>query len=409
MNEATAHAAHFFLQLAVILVACRLCGIFMRRIGQPPVIGEMMAGVLLGPSLLGAIAPGVMDWIFPEDARPMLFAVAQLGLTLYMFSVGLEFRSDLLRSNLRTAAAVSVAGIVTPFVLGCLLALWLVGHGGFFSTNVSPLMAALFLGAAMSITAFPMLARMIVEHRMTGTPAGTIALTAGSIDDAAAWILLAAVLGGISGSPLLLGFAIGGGALYVLFCSKVLRPLMAWMHRRLEDRTVLGMIVLFLALGAWFTDLIGLYSVFGAFFLGLCVPKKNDLAEKTAERIGPLTSALLLPVFFTYSGLHTRLGLLDTGFLWLVCGLIILAAVAGKLLACYTAARATGSPPADALAIGSLMNARGLMELILLNIGRQAGIISDTLFTILVVMAVVTTLMAAPGFNASRRLAASGC
>jgi Kef-type K+ transport system membrane component KefB len=408
MNEATAQAAHFFLQLAVILTACRLCGVFMRWIGQPPVIGEMVAGVLLGPSLLGALAPGVMDWIFPENARPVLFAVAQLGLTLYMFAVGLEFRSDLLRSNLRTAAAVSVAGIVTPFVLGCLLALWLTGHEGFFAANVPTPLAALFLGAAMSITAFPMLARMIVEHRMTGTPAGTIALTAGSIDDAAAWILLAAVLGGISGSSLLLGFAIGGGALYVVFCLKLLRPLMAWMHRRLEDRTVLGMIVLLLVLGAWFTDLIGLYSVFGAFFLGLCVPR-DGLSGKTAERIAPLTSALLLPVFFTYSGLHTRLGLLDSGFLWLVCGLIILAAVAGKLLACYGAARLTGSSSSDSLAIASLMNARGLMELILLNIGRQAGIISDTLFTILVVMAVVTTLMAAPGFNASRRLAANGC
>ncbi len=408
MNEATAHAAHFFLQLAVILAACRLCGIFMRRIGQPPVIGEMVAGVLLGPSLLGAVAPGAMAWLFPDDARPVLFAIAQLGLTLYMFAVGLEFRSDLLRSHLRTATAVSAAGIVTPFVLGCLLALWLTGHEGFFAANVPSALAALFLGAAMSITAFPMLARMIVEHRMTGTPAGTIALTAGSIDDAAAWILLAAVLCGISGSPLLLGFALGGGVLYILFCWKVVRPLMAWMDRRLEDRTVLGMIVLFLAIGAWFTDLIGLYSVFGAFFLGLCVPR-GGLAAKTAERIAPLTSAFLLPVFFTYSGLHTRIGLLDSGFLWLVCGLIIVAAVAGKLLACYGAARVTGSTSADALAIASLMNARGLMELILLNIGRQAGIISDTLFSILVVMAVVTTLMAAPGFNVSRRLAASGC
>ena len=408
MNDATAHAAHFFLQLSVILVACRACGFVMRLVGQPVVIGEMVAGVLLGPSLLGTIAPGFAQWVFPADSRPVLFAVAQLGLTLYMFAVGLEFRSDLLRSNLRRAGAVSLAGILAPFSLGAGVAVGLTGHQGFFGSEVSPFAAALFLGAAMSITAFPMLARMIVEHSLTGTATGTIALTAGSFDDVAAWILLAAVLGTISGSPWLVITALGGGVVYALVCWKVLRPLLARFAGCFKDGTTLGALVLLLMLGAWYTDFIGLYSVFGAFILGLVVPR-GGLAEKTAERVGPITSALLLPVFFTYSGLNTQIGLLDTGFLWMVCGLIIVIAVAGKLFACYGAARWSGSGRSEALAIASLMNARGLMELILLNIGLQAGVITETLFAILVIMAIVTTLMAAPGFNLSQRLRSNGC
>lgn len=403
MNQATAHAAHLFLQLTVIIAACRVCGLFMRRIGQPPVIGEMVAGVLLGPSLLGLLAPEFSAALFPSGERPVLFAIAQLGLTLYMFAVGLEFRTDLLRSNARAAVSVSLAGIITPFVLGTFLALWLVKQEGFFTAGLSPAFAALFLGAAMSITAFPMLARMIVEHRLTGTAAGTIALTAGSIDDVAAWILLAAVLGGISGQFWLFAVALGGGVLYTLVCYKICRPLLAQLDRRQDDRTTLGAVALLLMAGAWFTDLIGLYSVFGAFILGLVVPR-GGLAEKTAERVGPVTSAILLPVFFTYSGLQTKIGLVDTPWLWMVCGVIILASIGGKLAACYGAARWTGCSRPDALTVASLMNARGLMELILLNIALQAGLITQTLFTLLVIMAIVTTLMAAPGFNLANRL-----
>jgi Kef-type K+ transport system membrane component KefB len=402
MNQATAHAAHLFLQLTVIIAACRMCGMLMRRIGQPPVIGEMVAGVLLGPSLFGMLAPGISAALFPVDERPVLFAIAQLGLTLYMFAVGLEFRTDLLRSNARTAVSVSLAGIIMPFILGAIVALWLVGQEGFFTPGITPGFAVLFLGAAMSITAFPMLARMIIEHRLTGTAAGTIALTAGSIDDVAAWILLAAVLGGISGQAWLFAVALVGGIIYTLACLKVCRPLLAWLDRRQEDRTTLGVIALLLMVGAWFTDFIGLYSVFGAFILGMAVPR-GGLAEKTAERIGPVTSAILLPVFFTYSGLNTKIDLVDTPWLWLVTGVIILASIGGKLAACYGAARWTGCSRPDALTIASLMNARGLMELILLNIALQAGLITQTLFTIMVIMAIVTTLMAAPGFNLANR------
>jgi Kef-type K+ transport system membrane component KefB len=398
MNQATAHAAHFFLQLALIIGACRLCGFAMKRIGQPPVVGEMVAGVLLGPSLLGLVSPDFSSWLFPEADKPVLFAIAQLGLTLYMFTVGLEFRTELLRANFRTALTISAAGIAIPFVLGSALALWLVQSGAFFTPSVTPWFAALFMGAAMSITAFPMLARMILERGLTATATGVIALSAGSIDDVVAWILLAAVVGGISGNPTLFAVALSGGAFYFLVCTRILGPLVGWAHSRLEERTMMGLVVLILVVCAWFTDVIGLYSVFGAFIFGLVIPR-GELSEKMAFQTGPLTTALLLPAFFTYSGLNTKIALVNSPFLWLVVAVVIVAAIGGKLVACYFAGKASGLNHSDSLAVASLMNARGLMELILLNIALQAGIITQTLFTILVIMAIVTTLMAAPCFN----------
>jgi len=406
MNNPTASAAQFFLQLSFILAACAVCRAVMRRIGQPPVIGEMIAGVLLGPSLFGIIAPDLFQTVFSTASRPVLFAVAQLGLSLYMFVVGLEFRTDVFRAHLRTAALVSGAGIIAPFVFAGFIAFWLVQKGGYFTPHVSVAMAVLFIGAAMSITAFPMLARIILENGLKGTAAGTIALAAGSFDDVVAWMLLATVLGCVSGDPMLVVTALGGGLIYTFFCLKFLSPIL---HHYFKDQknesAVLGTLMLLLGLCAWFTDLIGLYSVFGSFILGLAVPR--GVAEKTAARISPVTTALLLPFFFTYSGLNTRFSLLNSLALWLICLCLVLAAIAAKLGACYGAARFCRKTHSEALTIGSLMNARGLMELILLNIGLQAGLITPTLFTMLVLMAVVTTLMAAPGFHAAKRLLGS--
>jgi Kef-type K+ transport system membrane component KefB len=402
VNQATAHAAHFFLQVAVIIIACRLCGFILKRFGQPAVIGEMVAGVLLGPSLFGALMPEAAGQLFPQENRDVLFALGQLGLTLYMFVVGLEFQTGLLKANFRSASLVSLAGILAPFSLGCLLAVWLFRFEGFFTPSMTPWFSALFLGAALSITAFPMLARIIVERGMAGTKAGTVALSAGSLDDVVAWILLAAVVGSISGNPSLFVLAIGGGAIYVLVCFKALKPLFIWAQKTFTDRTVLGIAVLVLVIAAWFTDTIGLYSVFGAFVLGLVIPRPG-LSEKLSAQVGPITTILLLPMFFTFSGLNTKIGLVDSPFLWLVTAIVILAAVGGKLAACYFAARLAGMHHRDGLTVASLMNARGLMELILLNIALHSGLISQTLFTILVIMTIVTTLMAAPLFNHAAR------
>ena len=403
-------AIQFFLQIAVILLFCRLVGAIARRFGQPQVVAEMVAGVLLGPSLFGLLWPEAQAWLFPwdkaqtaRDTQSYLFPASQLGLALYMFVVGMEFRVDILRKRLRSSIAVSVAGMVVPFVLGAALAWVFFHHTHLFPAKTRLSEAMLFLGAAMCITAFPMLARIIHFKKLSGTTMGTVALGAGALDDATAWCLLAVVLASFDDNWTRAWVNIGGGAGYVAFTLIVVRPLLARASSLLvKDGTLTeaGLVVglALMALGAWFTDLIGLHAVFGAFVMGAAMPR-GVISRDLIARIQPLTVALLLPLFFTYSGLNTKIGLLNTGFLWLMCGAVLVAAVLGKGVACWLAARATGVPNREALGIGVLMNARGLMELIIINIGLQRGIISEGLFATLVIMAVITTLMASPIFD----------
>jgi len=396
-------AALFFLQLAVILLVCRLVGWALHYAGQPQVVSEMVAGFLMGPSLFGLLAPGLQAALFPPETLRIIFVVSQLGLVLYMFCVGLEFRSDLIVKHARRAAAVSIAGIAAPFILGGSLALVLLRNGGFFTEQVQPFHAVLFVGAAMSITAFPMLARIIYERGIAGTALGTLALAAGAMDDAAAWVILAIVVGSFTGSAVLAFSAAGGGLLYVLVVLTVVRPLLGRLNALAERRGsmapwMLATTLTVLAFGAWFTDSVGIYAVFGAFILGAAMPR-GLLTRELQRAIEPVTASLLVPLFFIYSGLNSRLGLVNSGWLWTVTLLVLLAACVGKGVACWLAARATGATPRDALGVATLMNARGLMELILLNIGLQRGLITPTLFTILVMMAIGTTLMAGPLFG----------
>jgi Kef-type K+ transport system membrane component KefB len=399
----TALAALFFLQLGVILLTCRLVGWIAARVGQPQVVAEMVAGFLMGPSLFGLLAPGVQGALFPAPSLRIIFVVSQVGLVLYMFCVGLEFRSDLLVKHARRAAAVSVAGIAAPFLLGGALALWLLPAGGFFSEQVRSFHAVLFVGAAMSITAFPVLARIIHDRGIAGTSLGTLALAAGALDDAAAWIILAVVIGSFSGSSLVAAGAGVGGLAYVAMVFLVARPLLGRLNADAEAEGrlapwMLSSVLTMLAVGAWFTDTVGIYAVFGAFVLGAAIPR-GLLSRELRRMIEPVTASFLLPLYFIYSGLQTRLDLVNTGWLWMVAGLVFLAACAGKGLACWLAARATGATNRDALGVATLMNARGLMELVLLNIGLQHGLITPTLFTIFVMMTIATTLMTGPLFT----------
>jgi Kef-type K+ transport system membrane component KefB len=402
-----------FLQLAVILASCRAAGWIGRRLGQPQVVCEMIAGVILGPSVLGffsqhAATAGWIssDWqarLFPTASKPILFAICQVGLALYMFLVGVEFRTDLFKSRARAAASVSLAGMLVPFVLGGGLGWWLFRQGGFFSGQASWHEAVLFLGAAMCITAFPMLARIIYERGLSGTALGTLSLAAGAIDDATAWAVLAIVLASFSGQWSVAITAIGGGAIYALVVLTLgrrwLAPLGPMTERAggLSEGTLVGVLCLAM-LGSWFTDVIGIYAVFGAFILGCAMPRGTFAAE-LQRKIEPLTVALLLPLFFTYSGLNTRLDLVNTPWLWFVALVVLVAACLGKGAACWAAARMHGEDNRTALAVGTLMNARGLMELIILNIGLERGVITPALFSIMVVMAIVTTLMASPVFE----------
>jgi len=393
----------FFLELAFILAVIRIVGMIARKIGQPQVVGEMIAGVLMGPSLFGKLLPDLQAQLFPKPAVTIIYAVSQVGLVLYMFLIGTEFNVDLIRQRLRSAAFVSLAGILIPFALGSALSLFMIENNAFFSPEVKTWEAMLFTGAAMSITAFPMLARIIYERGLTGTSLGTLALAAGAMGDAAAWCILAIVLASFSGDVKIVFSALGGGLLYAVVVLSIAKPLL----RRLEtiaqrnkglSGSLLGFVLMLLMLGAWFTDYVRIYAVFGAFILGIAMPR--GVVSRDLQRfLEPLTTNFLLPLFFIYSGLNTKLDLLVTPSLIKVTIVVVLAACLGKGVACWAAARLSGENNREAMAIGTLMNARGLMELILLNIGLQHGIITPALFAIMVIMAVVTTLLASPLFE----------
>ncbi len=393
----------FFLQIFVILIVCRVIGYLGTKIGQPLVVGEMIAGVVLGPSIFGLLAPDLQEHLFPKESRSIIYAAAQAGLVLYMFVIGMEFDVSLIRSRLKSAAAVSFSGIVVPFALGAGLAFFLVQDNTFFTGKVDAWIAMLFMGAAMSITAFPMLARIIHERGLAGTPLGTLALAAGSMDDAVAWCVLAVVLASFKANLSIALMAIGGGALFVVFnllvTRRLLKPLGAYVERRKEvSGPVMAGIMALLFISAWLTDTIGIYAVFGAFILGTAMPR-GLLSRELMHKIEPLTVAVLLPLFFINSGLNTSIGLLDNPYLWLVTGLVLAAAVGGKFVACWLAARACGESQRISLSVGSLMNARGLMELIALNIGLEQKIITPTLFAVLIIMAIATTLITSPLFE----------
>ncbi|MEN9733672.1 MAG: hypothetical protein RLZ45_1667 [Verrucomicrobiota bacterium] len=399
-------SVRFFLQLAVVLAACRVVGLGARFLGQPQVVAEMLTGVVLGPSVLGLFEETrpFQQWLFPPESKVVFLAISQVGLALYMFLVGVEFRADLFVGRARTAALVSGAGMVVPFALGAGLATMLVDLKGlFFTPTVQRWEAMLFLGASMCITAFPMLARIIVERGLTGTALGALALAAGALDDAAAWCILAVVLASFQDNPWIAIRAIGGGVLYAVTVLTLGRRLLRGLRSAANpDGTlsspVLAGVLMLVMLGSWFTDAIGIYAVFGAFILGCAMPR-GSFSDTLTRQVEPFVTVFLLPTFFIYSGLNTRLDLVNTPKLWLIALVVLVAACLGKLVACWAAARLNGEDNPTSLAVGTLMNARGLMELIILNIGLERRLITPQLFSIMVVMAVVTTLMATPLFE----------
>ena len=396
--------AQFFLQMAAILVACRVVGCMAKKIGQPQVVGEMIAGVLLGPSLLGYLSPEVSAQLFTKESRSILFVGAQLGVGLYMFLVGMEFSTDLFRKRAKSAASVSIAGMVVPFLLGAALAPWLITVPGLFSKSASLYEAALFLGAAIAITAFPMLARIIYERGLSGTALGTLALAAGAIDDAAAWCVLAIVLASFNGDPKVAVVAIVGGTLFAAFMLTIGKIGLAKLgdHAEREGKvspTLMAVVLTLFCISAWFTDMIGIHTVFGGFILGVAMPR-GVITKDLIKKLEPFTVIFLLPMFFTFSGLNTQLNVMMAPSMALVAVAVLLASMVGKGVACWAAARLSGEDNRTSMAVGALMNARGLMELIIINIGLQKGIIEGGLFAVLVIMAIVTTLMASPIFEA---------
>ncbi|ACE84243.1 cation:proton antiporter [Cellvibrio japonicus] len=394
----------FFLQMFIILLVCRVVGWIGRKyLHQPQVVGEMVAGVILGPSLFGLLLPELQKAVFPVETKGVLYVGAQLGVGLYMFLVGLGFRADHFKTNVKSAAAVSISGMAAPFLVAILITPWLMSVPGLFSESATRFNATLFMGACIAITAFPMLARIIHERGLSQTKLGTLSLSAGAIDDAGAWCVLAIVLASFGAGAGVAYTAIIGGILFASFMILVAPKLLAPLARYAEGQqtlspTLLSIVLMLFMLSAFIADAIGLHAVFGGFLLGAIMPR-GKLTNEVKRQLEPFVVILLLPMFFTYSGLNTQLTMVNNLELLAIALVILAGSIAAKGVACWGAARLCGADNRTAMGIGALMNARGLMELIIINIGLQAGVIGPALFSMMVLMAIVTTLMASPLFE----------
>ncbi|UWE02395.1 cation:proton antiporter [Laceyella sacchari] len=400
---------HLFLDfipaLILVLVASYICGNLARYIGQPKVVGEMIAGILIGPSFLGIFAPQTMSTLFTADVKSILYILSNLGLGMYMFLVGAEVdENKLTKSLLRKCTILSTSGILVPLLLG--VAIGFFYYSELSLPNVHPFLFALFIGSALSLTAFPMLARIIQERNLTTTHFGTLALLAASIDDALAWCLVALITALAQAQGVFAGVsAIVFGAIFACFMLLLVKKWMVRLGDKVEKAGSLSinhfsLILLLLLLAIWFTDYIGIYSVFGGFIVGLAMPRHKVFARELQSKFQPVVISLLLPIFFAYSGLNTDLTTIFSNMSLLIPAIVVLiASIAGKYGGCALAMKSIGYSWREASAIGMLMNARGLMVLILVNIGISYHIITTELFAILVLMTLVTTIGATPVFN----------
>lgn len=389
------------LQIIVVLAVARLVGWLFRKIRQPQVVGEMAAGIILGPSLLGLVAPGAYEFLFPEESLGYLSAISQIGLLIFMFLIGLELDLSNLRGRGRMTLITSQVSIYFSFFLGVLLALYL--YPVLSKDDVSLLVFAVFLGTAMSITAFPVLARILSERKLLHTQLGAVTIACAAVDDVTGWIILAVLmlLARSSEAVLPLWATLLGVSAYVLIMLFPMRRFMCWIEDLYHQRGhlshgILALVLLFALGSGWTTEFLGIHALFGAFLAGVIMPRHHGFVRALTEKLHDFTVVFLLPLFFAYTGLRTSVGLLSSAELWFYCILIILVAMAGKFLGSSIPARAMGMPWRNAWALGTLMNTRGLMELVLLNIALDIGLITPTLFTMLVFMALTTTIMTAP-------------
>ncbi len=391
------------LQIIAIIFTARTLGFLFRKIGQPAVIGEIAAGIFLGPSVLGLVSPSFSSFIFPQNSLGNLQLFSQLGLILFMFVVGMEVDLKILKSKAGNAVIISHASIIFPYTLGMGLAYFLYKQYAPPGTNFLPF--SLFIGIAMSITAFPVLARIIKERNMSSTRIGNLAITCAAADDITAWCILAAVVSiAKAGSAVSALFPIAWSVLYVLCMFKLIGPVLQkinnnWFDQENLSVNMLALMIGILLMSSFITELIGIHALFGAFLAGVIMPSTKNFRRQLIERTEYISITLLLPLFFAFSGLRTQLGLLNTINAWLVCGAILLVAIAGKFGGSLIAARFVGESWKDSVIIGALINTRGLMELVVLNIGYDLGILSAEIFTMMVIMALVTTCMTGPILN----------
>ena len=396
--------AILILQVVSIIVISRLFGFFFNKIGQPTVIGEIIAGIALGPSVLGLFFPEASAFIFPAASLSNLQFVSQVGLILFMFVIGMELDLKVLRNQAHDAVVISHASIIIPYFLGMGLAYYM--YEEFSPDNISFLSFALFMGIATSITAFPVLARVIQERDLTKTKLGIIAITCAAADDITAWCILAAVIaivkaGSFTSALYTIALAIG----YVMFMAMVMQPILKrvgkiYSEKETINKTIVAIAFLVLMGSAYLAEIIGIHALFGAFLAGVIMPPHFSFRKIMTEKTEDVSLVLLLPLFFVFTGLRTQIGLLNDSHLWAMCGVIILTAVAGKFGGSALAARYVGQSWKEALSVGALMNTRGLMELIVLNIGYDLGVLTPEVFAMMVLMALITTFMTGPALDA---------
>ena len=391
------------LQILCIIVTARIFGALMVKIGQPTVVGEIIAGIMLGPSFLGTVFPQASEFIFPAQSLTRLHVLSQIGLILFMFIIGMELDLSILKKRVHAAVIVSHTSIIFPYFLGVLLAYFL--YGPFAPPNVHFAAFALFMGIAMSITAFPVLARIVQERNFTNTPLGALVITCAATDDITAWCLLAVVIaiahaGSIANSLGTIVLAV----LYIAFMLYVLKPFLYRFARKYDtfesvSKKIIAVIFSVLFFSSLLTEMIGIHALFGAFVAGIAIPAHQEFRRILAEKIEDISLVILLPLFFVFTGLRTQLGLLNDAHLWSVFFIILGVAVLGKFVGSAVAARFVGQSWRDSLLIGALMNTRGLMELVVLNIGYDLGILSPEIFTMMVLMALTTTFMTGSAIN----------
>jgi Kef-type K+ transport system membrane component KefB len=387
------------LALTVIMITARVVGLLFARLNQPAVIGEVVGGIILGPSLLGRLSPETAAFLLPADAAPFLGVIAQIGVILYMFLIGLELDLGVLRSRLSMTIVISQASIVAPFALGGALAFMLFDSLAPAGVPFSSFL--LFIGVSMSITAFPVLARILGDRGLQKTPMGTLALTCAAINDAIAWCLLAFVVGVMQATPLAAIRTVGLTFLYIALMLTVGRAIVVRAVARLDRSARIGeqtlaLVLVGVLLSAVATEFIGIHAIFGAFLIGAIIPHHSQVSAQAHQRLADIVRVMFLPAFFAFTGLRTEIGLLQNVEDWMLCGVIIVVATVGKFGGTTLAAKAMGLDWRDSAALGILMNTRGLVELIVLNIGLDLGVITPRLFTMLVIMALVTTIMTSP-------------
>jgi len=390
-------------QIVTIIIVARFFGWICKKIGQPTVIGEIIAGIVLGPSLMGMYFPEFTEILFPSESLGNLQFLSQIGLILFMFVIGMELDLKVLKNKAHDAVVISHASIIIPFTLGLALAYYI--YQSFAPNGIQFISFALFLGIAMSITAFPVLARIVQERGLHKTKLGTVVITCAAADDITAWCLLAAVIAIVkAGSFISALYIIALAAIYVIVMIKVVRPFLTRignLHPTKESlsKPIVAIFFIILIISSYATEIIGIHALFGAFMAGAIMPDNIKFRNIFIDKIEDVALVLLLPLFFVFTGLRTEIGLLNDAYLWKVTGLIILVAVTGKFIGSALAAKFVGQNLKDSLTIGALMNTRGLMELVVLNIGYDLGVLTPEIFAMMVIMALVTTFMTGPALD----------